>query len=93
MKQTAQKFTKRVILTNEDGLHMRPATMIYECAAKFQSEVELEANGRVVGTHSVMELLLLAAIKGTVITVSAEGPDCEDAVNTIVDLISSEFPY
>ena len=92
MKQSSPKSVEKVVVTNENGLHIRPAAMISQCASKFQSKIELEANGQTVDARFIMDVLLLAATKGTAVTISAEGPDHDDAAAAIADLFKSGFP-
>ena len=66
--------------------------MISQCASKFQSKIELEANGQTVDARFIMDVLLLAATKGTAVTITAEGPDHEEAAAAIAELFKSGFP-
>ncbi len=88
----SQKSQEQVVVCNENGLHIRPVAMISQCAAQFQSKIELEANGQRVNARSIMEILLLAATKGTAVTIYAEGNDHVEAVQAIANLFKSGFP-
>jgi len=92
VKQNTQKSMETVVVTNENGLHIRPVAMISQCAAKFQSKIELEANGQTVDARSIISILLLAATKGTSVKIIAEGPDHQEAVNAIAELFRDGFP-
>lgn len=92
MKQNSQKSEEIVVVTNENGLHLRPAVMIFQCSAKFQSKIELEANGQTVDARSIISILLLAATKGTSVKIIAEGVDHQEAVNAIAELFRTGFP-
>ena len=92
MKQSSQKTVEKVVVINENGLHIRPAAMISQCASKFQSKIELEANGQTVDARFIMDVLLLAATKGTAVTITAEGSDHEDAAAAVAELFKSGFP-
>jgi len=92
VKQSPQKTVEKVVVTNENGLHIRPVAMISQCASKFQSKIELEANGQTVDARFIMDVLLLAATKGTAVTISADGPDHKEAAEAIAELFRSGFP-
>lgn len=92
MKQNPQKTVEKVVVCNENGLHIRPVAMISQCAAKFQSKIELEANGQTVDARSIIAVLLLAATKGTTVTILAEGPDHAEAAAAVAELFKSGFP-
>jgi phosphocarrier protein HPr len=81
---------KSVEITNETGLHTRPGNEFVTVAKTFQSkiEVENEAGKRVKGT-SLLKLLSLGIKKGTKVTVHAEGPDAEEAVEKLADLLAN----
>jgi len=80
---------KEVIVTiqNEYGLHARPASLLASLASSFKSEIKIVKDGVEVNCKSIMNLLLLAAGKGTVLKVVAEGEDEQEAINAIRELI------
>lgn len=80
---------KEIELTikNEFGLHARPASLLANTASQYESEIKIIKDGNEVNAKSIMNLLLLAAGKGTVLTVTANGPDEEKALSTIEVLI------
>ena len=78
-------------ILNKNGLHARPAAEIVKTAAKYKSEItisreELEVNGK-----SIMGVMMLAAEQGSMLKVKAEGPDAEQAVAAIADLVARKF--
>ena len=85
------KQSKTLTILNEVGLHARPASMIVKCLLKFQSDVFIEKDGRRVNGKSIMGILMLAAGKGSQIRVEADGPDAQEALNAVEDLILSKF--
>lgn len=87
------KSQKKVVVCNENGLHIRPASMIAQCASKFHSKMELEANGHCVDARGIFDILLLAATKGTTVTITAVGSDHREAVNAMVTLFREGFPF
>lgn len=76
-----------VVLKNKYGLHARPATLIAQTAKPFASSVSLEKGGQVVDAKSIFGMLTLAAECGTTLILSAEGPDADDAVAKLAEVI------
>ncbi|MBD3879869.1 MAG: HPr family phosphocarrier protein [Quinella sp. 1Q5] len=74
---------------------MRPALMFVQTASSFMSKVQIKAKGITVDGKSILILMLMAMglVKGTEITIVADGPDEVDAVNTLKALIDSEFEF
>jgi phosphocarrier protein HPr len=82
-----QTFTIR----NRLGLHARAAALLVKTANHFVSEVTIEKDGLEVNGKSIMGILMLAASKGTKITLKVEGKDSVQAVQTLGKLIESKF--
>ncbi len=82
-----------VELKNKLGLHARPSTMIANLASNFKSEIFIEriSDGMRANAKSVFGVMMLAAPKGTILKIEAEGEDAEEAVRSIVDLINRGF--
>lgn len=78
-------------VTNRLGMHARPAAMFVSHAAKFKSEIFIEKNGLKVNGKSIMGVMMLAAEKGSQLTIIAEGEDEEKAVKELVELVGSGF--
>lgn len=79
--------TETVELVNESGLHARPAAEFVKAAAKHESRVRV--NG--VDAKSLLAIMALALPKGATVTIEADGPDAQDAVDTLVALVRSGF--
>lgn len=82
---------RSVQIMNRNGLHARPAAEVVKTAAKFKSEItmirdDLEVNGK-----SIMGVMMLAAEFGATLTIRADGPDAQQAVDAIAQLISQKF--
>jgi phosphocarrier protein HPr len=80
-----------VSIQNKYGLHARPAAEFVKAAHTFSSEIwvrkdELEVNGK-----SIMGMMMLAAERGAEIVIRATGPDAEDAVHHLCELVGSRF--
>ncbi|MDZ7923271.1 MAG: HPr family phosphocarrier protein [Marinagarivorans sp.] len=78
-------------ICNKLGLHARAASKLAGKANQFGSKISVTCNSKTIDAKSIMSLMLLAACKGTPITVSAEGHDCEAAVIAIIALINNRF--
>lgn len=79
-------INKTFVITNEDGLHARPASVLVQTTSKFSSSVmiykdDLEVNGK-----SIMGVLLLCALKGTELRFVFDGPDEIDAADAVEKL-------
>lgn len=84
-------FSKEVLVTNQVGLHARPATFFIQKANEFKSSIWVEKDERKVNAKSLLGVLSLGIARGVNINISAEGPDEEQAVVALVDLIASNF--
>ena len=73
------------------GLHARPASMLVKLAARFESEILIEKNAQKVNGKSIMGVMMLAAGRGSRLTIKARGADAEDAVREIAELVESGF--
>ena len=82
---------REATIVNRDGLHARPAARIVRLASSFNSEVELAKDGVGVNGKSIMGVMMLAAECGSSITIRADGPDAEQAVTALAELVASGF--
>jgi len=80
-----------VTVVNRLGLHARPSAKVTTAAGRFRAEVWLSRNTRKVNAKSIMGVMMLAAARGSTLVVEAEGPDADQAVSALVDLIGSGF--
>jgi phosphocarrier protein HPr len=83
--------TLDVQIVNRLGLHARPSAKLTQLASKFASEVWLTKNGRRVNGKSIMGVMMLAAAKGSTLTIETKGADDEQAAQAIAALIASGF--
>jgi phosphocarrier protein len=83
--------SKTVVINNQVGLHARPATFFIQKANEFKSSVWVEKEERRVNAKSLLGVLSLGIIKGTSISISADGVDEEEAVSALEELVSSSF--
>ena len=80
-----------VAVQNSVGLHARPATFFIQRANEFKSSIWVEKDERRVNAKSLLGVLSLGIVKGTSISIIADGSDEEEAVKTLVELIESNF--
>lgn len=83
--------SSEVTVNNLVGLHARPATFFIQRANSFKSSIWVEKDDRRVNAKSLLGVLSLGIVKGTSITIVADGIDEEDAVKTLVNIIESNF--
>jgi len=82
---------KDITITNELGIHARPAGMIANTSSRFACDIKLVKDGMEVNAKSIMGIMTLAAGKGSVIEVTARGKDEAEAVAAIADLFARKF--
>ena len=82
---------RSVTVVNGLGLHARAAARFVHLATRFESQIRVGRNAKVMDGKSIMGILLLAAARGTTITISAEGTDESAAVDALVRLVESGF--
>ena len=80
-----------ITITNDTGLHARPASVFVSTAAKFKSELMLQKGDKQINAKSIMGVLSLGITKGTEIIISAQGSDEEEALRALVELARSNF--
>ncbi len=82
---------RAVKIVNRNGLHARPAAEVVKTAAKFKSEITIVRDDLEVNGKSIMGVMMLAAEFGATLTVRANGPDAQQAVDAISELIAHKF--
>ena len=87
----AEKITKEFKLLNKYGMHVRPAGLFAKTASKFDAEIEVEKDGNVVSGKSIMALMTLEAVNGTVLKVTASGPQAGEALDELEALVARKF--
>jgi phosphocarrier protein len=83
--------SRNVTVVNQLGMHARAAAKFVHLATRYRAHVRVTRDGREMDGKSIMGLLLLAAARGTTITVSADGSDEMDAIEALVALVASGF--
>jgi len=86
--ETREAFVQVV---NRAGLHARPGAELVKLAVSFQSEIHVEKDGLQVNGKSIMGVLMLAAEQGSTLRFTASGPDSEEALGALTDLVRRGF--
>lgn len=84
-------ISRDIEIKNKLGLHARAAAKLVHVAARFKSDIKIRKGDEEVDGKSILGILLLAAGRGTVITVKADGEDERDAVDAVEKLIDAKF--
>ena len=82
---------QEIEIINKLGLHARASTKLTQTASQYASEVWIERNGRRVNAKSIMGVLMLAAGKGSIVVLDADGKDEQQAMDALVELINGKF--
>ena len=82
---------RRVTICNARGLHARAAAKFVELAQAYEAEIRVSRDGETVNADSIMELLMLAAGKGSEIGIEAEGAQAAEAADALEALVAAGF--
>ena len=83
---------KQAVVQNQLGIHARPATLLVQTAAKFESEIYLsKGEVRRINGKSIMGVMMLAAEHGAEVLVEADGQDEVEALESVAQLLASSF--
>jgi phosphocarrier protein HPr len=86
-----QKIEKEITIVNRLGMHARPAAHFVKVASLFRSDIWVKKENEDVNGKSIMGLMMLAAGQGSKLQVRCEGPDAEQAMKEIEELIAAHF--
>ena len=89
--ESTSSLVREIAIINQRGLHARASAKFVNLAGSFDAVIEVEKDGTTVGGTSIMGLMMLAASPGCSIRVSASGPEAEDALKAIENLIADRF--
>lgn len=84
-------LSRNIEIINKLGLHARAAAQLVQLASSFSSHIEIEKDGRRVNGKSIMGVMMLAASKGSMITLYTDGEDEEDSMDRLEALINNRF--
>ena len=82
---------RTVEIINKRGLHARASAKFVKLAADFDAEVTVSREGQTVDARSIMGLMMLGAGPGSMLELSAEGTQAEEALAALCDLVSARF--
>jgi len=80
-----------ILIINKLGLHARASTKLTQIASQFKSDIWIERNGRRVNAKSIMGVMMLAASKGSTVTLESTGADESEAMDALLALINNRF--
>ncbi len=78
-------------IKNKFGIHARPAALLVKTVSQFQSDIQVAKDGNIASGRSIMGLLTLEGYYDSTIQVTAEGPDAEEVLKAIGELIDNKF--
>lgn len=84
-------LVRQLQITNQRGLHARASAKFVKCVEGFDATVNVAHDGQTVPGTSILGLMMLAASKGTIITVTADGPEAGQVMQAIAGLLEDRF--
>lgn len=84
-------ITKKITIINKLGLHARASAKFVSTAARFQSHIDVSKDSQTVNGKSIMGVMMLAASKGSELTLQIEGPDEKAMEEALTKLINERF--
>ena len=87
----ARLAMRELKIVNPLGLHARPAALFVKAATRFESDIIVEKDGNSVSGKSIMGLMTLEVGVGSILRVTAEGPDAEEALDELQNLVNNKF--
>lgn len=88
---SGDSVARTVEVVNRAGMHARPAAELVKLAGRFDAEIRLEKDGMEVNGKSIMGVLMLAAERGSRLTISAKGADADMAVSALSEMVERGF--
>lgn len=83
-------YNKEIVVRCESGLHNKQVTYFVQKANEFKSSIWLESESRKMNAKSLLGIMSLGVVTGATVTLSAEGPDAEEAVNALEALLQRD---
>jgi phosphotransferase system HPr (HPr) family protein len=80
-----------VVITNKVGLHARPARLLVQAAAQFQSQIQVRCGEKSANAKSIVGVLKLGATLGQTLALRAEGDDAQQAIQELTGLVQRKF--
>jgi len=91
MTPPASTLTREFSLLNKYGMHVRPAGLFAKLASRYDADVQVEKDGNVVSGKSIMALMTLEATFGTILRVTATGPQAAEVLDELGAPIARKF--
>lgn len=88
---TASGTARELAIVNQRGLHARASAKFVKCAESFNADITVSRDGMSVPATSIMGLMMLGAAMGTSITVEATGPEADQALDALAQLVAGKF--
>lgn len=85
------ELQKQLVICNQKGLHARAAAAFVKCVEQYDAEVKVIKDGQEVDGSSILSLMMLAASKGTTITIFAQGNEAQAVLEGLTTLVNSRF--
>lgn len=85
------ELSQSIEIINKLGMHARAAAKFVNTASSFSSHVDVERNGHRINGKSIMGVMMLAAAKGSSITIHTSGDDAEDCMQALTTLVNNRF--
>ncbi len=82
-------MSKTYVIKNAIGLHARPAALFVKKAAEFDANIKVLKDNKEADAKSIISIMALGAMKGSSITLSADGPDAEKSIDALIELMES----
>src|SRR5262249_40531668 len=89
---SSEPLQRKVVVANPNGMHMRPWTIFVQTAGRFRCNVLVHYDGKSADGRSVLDLMMLAAERGSELTLQVEGPDAEQALEALAAIIATIPP-
>jgi len=90
-RQGVKKVSVEVTIINKLGLHARAAALLREYAQRFKSDIFVKRNDIEINAKSLLGLIAMGASRGAVIRITATGPDADEAIETLKNLVENKF--
>lgn len=84
-------YSENTVVKCASGLHNKQATYFIQKANDYRSSIWIEADDRKINAKSLLGVLSMAIVTGSEVTISAEGPDEEEAVRTLTDMLQEDL--
>lgn len=81
---------KQFVITDQAGIHARPASALVGSLSKFKSDITMEFNGKKVNLKSILGVMSLGVSSGSTVTIAADGEDEEQAISQITEVMKNE---